>query len=620
MTHSVHRDPLSAWKYLVQHGGIELEGRDEGLDQRILQRLDPCAPSLDDALATATMPAFTRAFFEAVHPFLAMFRDILSFFEHADVTMGPAQWTLQVDDVDLNLSHFQKWIGTWCGVGIAQMQIPAVDWNGVWRLWRVLCDKEEIGAEIRRSFNQGQPQLPQDVQTWVDMHNRGNYLPLPASLQSPRCPPELLASASIAQAALSRLREMDLTRERLMELRRDYRRDPDRSDALDFWSIAQNETDYWLRSYIVALSAAATLLTQAQLAGLGRDLDLVLADFPLRPFNVEVSIAELESVLSLPIWQKRYELYSVWVATEMVRALKGHQIELHHEHGRIVFAFHETLVATIHSSPGPFRIISERRWPLEDPRGRGRTGSVQPDHGLWTSEYGHDTCRMVVEVKHYKRSVKRAFLAVFEDYARAFPEGEVYLVNYGPTGRAVWDVSRSIRERCHAIQRLTPTSLEARNELAQAVRECVGEPVLSWPYGLHASADVVVVIDVSASMKTVLHSRHTEALVRKIVASECPRELIALDTAVVGTWPPNEEGFAELIETNGGSTALGPAIVDLLRRVARVVVITDEGGLETLSGLHATMHDCQELESQGVCVRVCTRGDYGQERDPGRIA
>lgn len=606
MTEPVHRDPLSAWRYLIQHGGIEMEGRDEGLDKRILQRLDPAAPSLEHALSHATMAAFTRAFFEAIHPFVVMFHDILSFFEHADVTKGPDQWILQVDDFDLDLSHFQRWITTWQDAGVAQMHIPAVDWQGVWRLWGLFRDREQIGAEIRRSFGQERLHLPHDVQTWVDAHNRGEYLALPASLLPPDCPRELRASASIAQAALSLLREKGLTRDELMKLRRGYQGDMDRSDGLDFWSIAQNETDYWLRSYVVALSAAATHLTESEILELGGQLDAIISEFPLRPFNVEVSVAELESVLSLPIWRKRYELYSVWVATEMVRSLDGHQIELHHDNGRIVFAFHETLVATIHSSPGPFRIISERRCPLLNPQGTGRSAAVQPDHGLWTTQYGKEVCRMIVEVKHYKRSVKRVFLDVFEDYARAFPEGDIYLVNYGPTGTAVYDVSRSIRDQCHAIQRLTPTGVEARREFAQAVRECVGDPVVAWPDSSGDSVDTVLVIDVSASMETVLHSDDMAALVRDILAAERPGELIAVNTCVVGTWPPNKEGFAELIDVSEGSTALSDPIRDLLRRCARVVVITDQHGLTTLSGLQMATHDCEEQASEGVFVRVCT--------------
>lgn len=624
MTIPVHRDPLSAWNYLCEHGGIEIEGRDEGLDQRILQRLDPTAPSLDRALAKATMTAFTRAFFEAIHPFVAMFQDILRFFERADATIGKEQWTLRLDDIDLDLSHFQKWLASWHGLGRAEMQIPAVDWQGVWRLFAVLLAKSQIRTEIERSVNEERHDLPQDVQAWVDAHNGGEYLPLPSSLVPPRCPPELRVSASIAQMALVRLRELGLTRDKLMNLYRHRLMDPhrhnrgemDRSDALDFWSIAQNETDYWLRSYVVALSAAATHLTESVLLDLGRDLDAITSEFPLRPFNVEVSVTELESVLSLPIWQKRYELYSVWVVTEMVRALQGHQVELHHDHGRIAFAFHETLVATIHSSPGPFKIISERRSPLQNPRGEGRTASVQPDHAIWTKQYGQEVCRMVVEVKHYKRSAKRTFLDVFEDYARAFPEGQIYLVNYGPAGNAVHDVSRGISDRCHAVEQLTPGGIEAREEFAKAVRACVGEPILSWPSPLGGSTSTVLVIDVSASMWGTLHSDTVGTLVRDVVAVECPRELVAIDSSIIGSWPVSIEGFAELVNAGGGSTALAGPVNDLLGSTKRVVIITDRDGLSTLSGVHVARHHCEAQAPEGVLVRVCTvvprdhEGDY----------
>ena len=80
MRHSVHRNPLSAWEYLCAHGGIELDGRDEGLDERLKQRLNPGAASLEEALDGVTMEAFANAFLETISPFVAIFRDILHFF------------------------------------------------------------------------------------------------------------------------------------------------------------------------------------------------------------------------------------------------------------------------------------------------------------------------------------------------------------------------------------------------------------------------------------------------------------------------------------------------------------------------------------------------------------
>lgn len=76
---------------------------------RILSRLDPRAHSIEQALAAVDMASFVRAFFEALHPYVAMFRDILDFFEHADATRGESQWTLQVEDIDISLEHFREW-------------------------------------------------------------------------------------------------------------------------------------------------------------------------------------------------------------------------------------------------------------------------------------------------------------------------------------------------------------------------------------------------------------------------------------------------------------------------------------------------------------------------------
>lgn len=153
MSALVHRDPLSAWRHLCTLGGLELEGRDEGLDQRILSRLAPQADSIQQALASADMGSFIRAFFEALHPYVAMFRDILDFFEHADATRGESQWTLQVDDIDLGLEHFRQWLAVWDGFAKTGIAVPAIDAKACWELWRVLQNRQTVQDEIKSHSN-----------------------------------------------------------------------------------------------------------------------------------------------------------------------------------------------------------------------------------------------------------------------------------------------------------------------------------------------------------------------------------------------------------------------------------------------------------------------------------
>jgi hypothetical protein len=501
---------------LCAAGGLELDGRDEGLDERILSRLDARVHSLEQALAAADMASFVRAFFEALHPYVAMFRDILDFFEHADATRGESQWTLQVDDIDLSLEHFRKWLAKWDGLAKAAVTVPAIDEKAVWQLWSVLQERQAVRDELENSFQHKQLNISNDARQWVSSYEQGNYLPLPKSLSPSQCPPALAKSATIAFAVLQRLFDQGLTPALLKGLYDQHRRDVhtrgghniyDPSDGFDIWTIAQHETDFWLQSFVVVLSAASRL-PESELTTIGKDLDAITDRFPMRAVQVDVAIGDLESLLSLPLWEKRFDLYSAWIATEIIRALKGHDVEIHHDQGRLAFAFKETTLATIRSSPDAFKLISERRIPLANPRGEGRKGGVQPDHGLWTTNDGSEVCKMVIEVKHYKNSSKAKFVAVFEDYARALPDGDIYLVNHGPVGAAVSDVSRTLRDRCKAIGHLTSSNSESRGELASAVRKCVGEPMPRWPAPTQPlNLSKALLIDVSGSMSATMRSR-----------------------------------------------------------------------------------------------------------------
>lgn len=607
MNEPVHHDPLSAWQHLCARGGLELGGRDEGLDERIRDRLNPQARSIEEALGGADMAAFVRAFFEGLHPYVAMFRDILDFFEHADATLGESQWTLQVDDIDLSLEHFRQWLAAWDGLARTAMRVPAIDAKAGWQLWKILDNRPPVHDELQSSFQNRPLNVADDVRRWVLAYNEGTYRPLPESLNPPLCPPALSKSASIAFTVLQRLLDLRLTPIALKKLCDHHRQSLNPSDGFDFWTIAQHESDYWLRSFVVALSASSRL-PESTLTSIGKELDTITDRFPIRSMQVDVSVGDLESILSLPVWEKRFDLYSVWIATEIIRALTGHDIEIHHDHGRIAFAFKETTVATIHSSPAQFTLISERRIPLTNPRGEGRKGGVQPDHGLWATKDGKEVCKMVIEVKHYKNSSKATFVNVFEDYARALPAGTVCLVNHGPTGNAVYEVSRTIRGRCMAIGHLTSSNVESRRELAAAVRKCVGEPMPRWPAATQPlNAAKVFLFDVSGSMNTTIRSEAMHSFVRHLAGKELPAKLVAADHKIVGVWDSGEIGFEELLRLDGGNTDLSQPIAQLLNSYESILVITDKEGAATIQGVDVTSYSGPSTTPPGIEVRVCRK-------------
>lgn len=112
---TIHKDSLAAWADLQKRGGLELQGRDEGFEAELKNRLAPSAGSLEEALCSATTDDLARAFFDVLQPFVAMFRAILEFFEKADAAEGREQWNIIVDDVDFRLDHFRRFLKKWNG-------------------------------------------------------------------------------------------------------------------------------------------------------------------------------------------------------------------------------------------------------------------------------------------------------------------------------------------------------------------------------------------------------------------------------------------------------------------------------------------------------------------------
>ena len=204
-------------------------------------------------------------------------------------------------------------------------------------------------------------------------------------------------------------------------------------DALDAGTIARLETDRWLRQMVLFIGRSM-VLGEPERDQVAATLAAYYEPLGRRQVGVEIGVADLERVLSLPAWRKRYELFGVWVATEMLATLDGHDIAIHSTDGELRFGFGEARIAVVRSSQPAVALYAERRTPFDAPVGDGRVRSVQPDFGLWGEGREPEWCELVVEVKHYKRRAVRNFTDALTDYARAHPRAAVGLVNYGPVG------------------------------------------------------------------------------------------------------------------------------------------------------------------------------------------
>lgn len=597
----VNESSLEAWRALQQIGGLEIDGRDADLLDKLRELLCPSAFTLDDALARSSIEQFLRALFQTIEPFAAMFSDILEFFEQAGARKGRTQWRLRIDESLIEFQHFEEFLLHWREIE-AEIDIPALDLGNAWMLNDLRLELEDPDTPSQGLYGDGPPVTGiADVDSWLTAYESGEYSTFPASLYPHQFEGGLADVASILLAAVSILRDQGETRASLLEAHYARRYRVVASDALHPWSIAQNETDYWLRSHVVYLANILRLPADQQNA-IAASLKEKLERFARRRIVGKLAIEDLERILSLPVWKQRYETYGVWIATRIAAAADGHDIDYNAPDAELRFAFFETLIADIETASPRLSLYSEKRVPLADPVGKGRKCSVQPDYSLWKQGADPAACPLVVEVKHYKKRSARNFRDALEDYARAHPAAEVVLVNYGPVGAEFTDLDTSVRDRCQMIGNLTPLNRNARDEFRDIVCELVGEPVRGPAIGYD---DEVLVIDVSASMSDILESEQFKSWLSQFEGKSV--DLALVDGAVRTTISVGEFGSWRAANQLGSSTSLKTPLQELLEKYGRISLFTDSDGVDGLEELRVSGIDITKFEIGAARLVTITR-------------
>lgn len=452
-----------------------------------------------------------------------------------------------------------------------------------------------------------------DVDEWLAAYDADRYAPFPGSLLPEVLPDGLDNAARIVVAALHVVRSYGHDRPSSLaeyRARGDSPGHGDWGDGLSIGMIAQNETDYWLRTTVLILGRLMAG-PESTRVWFGTELKERFARLPRRRLNARIDVEDLMRLLSLPAWRKRHELFAVWIATEIIAAAQGHEVKVNHEEGELRFAFREAKIADIVSARPALSLFSERRTPLDSPIGKGRKRSVQPDYGLWRERWTAEECVLVVEVKHYKKSDGRNFRDALVDYARAHPLAAVLLVNYGPAGMG-GELPHDVAWRCQTIGDLNPRNREARDRFREAVREQVGEPARTLGRLVARNGPPrAVVIDTSGSMASVLQSRWFVAFAGDLTRGGTETAILVDDglraTVSMGSllkWIRENE----LVR----GTRLARAVEELLEAEGSTLVVTDGDGMRDLQSLHAETEPLDEGGDVGAkVVELRSRRDSG---------
>jgi hypothetical protein len=599
---AIHRTSLSAWKALRDAGGLDMDDRDEDLVGKLKERLDATAPDLESALAGATVEELLSALFASIQPFVSMFRDILAFFEKAGARQGQSQWRVSVGDEFLDFRHFEEFLEHWYTID-ADLEVPALDRRHAFILNDV---RAEIGgySYLIDGMDYGKPAttgLP-DVDDWLAEYDAGRYAPFPSSLMPQNFPAGLSDAATVILAAVTILRRQNLTRQEVLEEHRARNYKAVDEDALHPWTIAQSETDFWLRSHVGYL-AKIRQLPENEVQKLAAKAVEKFAPFPRRRVPGRIEVKDLERLLSLPVWKQRYETYGVWIATRIVASLDDHDVVVHSDNGELKFAFGEARIADIETANPRLSLFAERRVALADPVGKSRTGSAQPDFGIWTQGGRFSECVLVLEVKHYKKRSRRNFREALIDYSRAHPRATVVLVNYGPVGKEFNDLPDLIGKRCRMIGPLTPESYQTLADFRDLVRTVVGSPVRRPQLNGLVFADQIIALDVSGSMESILASDVLRDFLARTGSDDTRIAIVDQDVRAIVAGRELERWLAE--NELGRSTSLAAPIAELLSQYEQVIVVTDEDGMRSLSALrHTRMASPLSEAGDAIFLRV----------------
>lgn len=478
------------WARIRSGGGTDLERYDTELEDELRRRLTLPAGALDDLLARhqVTVEAFVLAFFRCAQPFVEMMGDLLAMFERAGATAGSHNLDVEFDfgeghaGLRFDLRHFRQWVERWRrAVQLAETELW--DYRSLWDLNRVMRARFNTLGEDRDGVTDP------EVRAWMEAYMDGVWpRPLPPAPRTGFAELDALLGRAWnvftevfeATAALAP-DHATLMRTRFEDERRDDGPRPVRELSREL--LRNVQSDYWAGSFVAGAYAHAEVIrSRDAVAGVGYADELtaglrdVFARVPAEQVEVSVLMRVLDDFLRLPLWERRYELYSAWVSTRIVAALDPYGVRVHHDGGVLSFSFAGTHLATCDALLPRLHVWAEVRSPLENPRGEGRKNAIQPDYTLLADPVtGSRSAVLVVECKQYRRASATRFAAALDDYARGRPGARVVLVNYGPAREQIADrvTDPELRARVQVIGGLRPGNAAALESFRQAVLNAV---------------------------------------------------------------------------------------------------------------------------------------------------
>lgn len=466
------------WRALEKEGGLDPKVYDAAIIQDIRERLElPATGNLERLLARKKISTedLIIAFFESVLPFSEMMSDLLRMFEKAGATKSDKNLKIYFDfdrtlpELKFDLSHFREWLELW-------KEFQGKFLQNVWNanlLWGLNSAVRPRDVDDRHSG------LPEQVRRWLHEYMDLGVWPrfsLPApSTGFPKLDECFTRIWQVWNSVIRECAKYGENRRAVLEAQG--------TESIDErWPVellAGLASDHWAYSVVQGIYRNASILSQSGTAereanarSLQERIENVLDKVPQIEFEGVDLIRELHDFLNLPVWQRRYELYSAWISTQILNALDDEPIRVHQIGNLLRFSFSGTHLATLDGHTPRIHLWAELRSSLKDPVGKGRKRSIQPDYSLVADPItSPESSLLEVECKQYRKPSAKNFADALTDYANGRPNSVVVLVNYGKANRKILDrVEPRLHPRVRIIGEMRPGVLKSNKEFRECVR------------------------------------------------------------------------------------------------------------------------------------------------------
>lgn len=395
-----------------------------------------------------------NTFFEVLSPLSIMYEDILCLFEHCKASKSSRNIEIEFQSgktsfVIFNVRHFIEAKSKFDNVKICVKKI-LVNENRIQRIWSLrsgenFCQTEEIKNAI---FHKWADEYCNNKDRWpevlLDFKELAKDLPIT----------ELLVKGFECWQALF-----------------DFYRLIDRKnwlDHIDEYSELEREllwaeSDHCLLSILYNLYYYAEgylTFSESRKEDIINQLTEFLEAFHFTDQYVEKNIQVWQEFLKLPVWEKRHEVYSIWIFTQIIAAFPRECVTFWIKDETLIFPFSGARLASIKLNNKVFDVWTELRTnAMITPIGKGRKKAIQPDYSIVCGDENNiqDTV-VVVECKQYKKANKKNFSEAIIDYTLNRPNAKVLLVDYGKVNpERIYIAAKKIsRDRYNLFSKFRP--------------------------------------------------------------------------------------------------------------------------------------------------------------------